>query len=116
MKISILLASILLASCGTQEALYNVQTKKSLLPYNIVETEDGLLITEGENPDEAIFTASALLIARCASHPACRGVIAEGGKTILKFAVSTAASGMTWDWANKHLCNGSCYDFTIGQK
>ena len=114
MKKLLLLTSMLLFSCGSEQSVSKSKADSAELPFKVVETEEGLLIEEDESPMEAVFTASALLVARCAAHPACRIAVVEGGKTVLKFAASTAAGGMTWDWANKNLCDGSCYDLIMG--
>ena len=111
----LILLSVLLANCGANSELSKPSSELKSTPFWAIELEEGLLITQEDDTQEAIFTASALLVARCASHPACRTVAVEGGKTLLSFAASTAAGGLSWDWANKNLCGGSCYDSIFGE-
>lgn len=95
--------------CLLSSPSYSMETKGTLP--DIYETEEGLVIeTESHSHDKAIFTAAAVLVARCVAHPACRATAASSGQYILRYVGGTVAGGLTWDWANKELCGGSCYD------
>ena len=63
---------------------------------------------------EALITVPLILSLRCAAHPACRSVAIKGGRVVAK--VATGAGGyFSTEWAERNLCDGSCYDYVFGE-
>lgn len=69
---------------------------------------------EPEGPKNALFTVPFILALRCAAHPACRSLAIRGGKVVAKVGYGAAAY-FSSEWAERNLCNGSCYEYVFGK-